>query len=994
MSYHYNTNLTNSQCLNRFLYSPPSNSLSSMGYDKIHHYESNKILKYNIIYSNVMMRVYAFAMPLFALLDVIRFAGEVLFRAVTLDKNGAQYALLNCAKALKLFILAIPMWIPSVIQPDLVFKSNARWQEIQKEQTVKKMEETLQSLLAQRDLKKGFEEILEQEIDEYVICPEIKSLFYECLRELVASLPTDPEKLEVVVAHYINLAATFLVQAANDRVSFAEKKCFLEIFSELVQIRDPDLRERLLKHVLAKEPKWKELTQPIDASSTTSPLFTFLARQLTSDQEVLEKLTKLSKSSHLNNLVNKRNFFALLLSIKKRELSPETQDLLLSKIVELAKGSSQETTKILAPKKIATLLSKKTKEKENKEEKYQKAQESLAEKTIGTTAYAQAKNLVQQHKTNLEKVEAEILELEAAKALSAQGDKPVPQIAKGLQNLSILLSLPSNEMLEDILSKIGKERIEEAGYFYISDKEIVEDLFKRIFEFENGENLNFENLKKLRSPEALLKFQLRLMENSSNDREAILAKNREVFLSILNGTFYEERFNEEKSVHLKTVFAGRPELKRAWCKDRLPVKVSTLVDHPSKAYKDYEIVIAKDPSDMLLIGNDLGTCVNLEGRLNRVTGLLGYLADGKTHTLLAKQQGDAVSAAETQLQLMWDSQNNQPVLFLEQTNYAGSTKADHTLESAMIAYAKSLAEEMGISLVSCYRNHDNYVPFLGDRYSGSVESLGCPSPVEYVNSHYSNMNGVYDVGTCYEVLPKTKIEKLFTCAQWPKCNGSTNKKLAHKTVRQLNVKTVNSVKFNDNKVTGYVDGGNCTSLAFDFGKRALALYNQNLSIIEMAEKIREWKPLYEAGDAGDISKMRSYQEAFNTIEVDKQASTDLCRRKIEAMANFYDLDINHASPEFKILHDQQTKAIEIMKDLQNGVHFLRIIKPLDNDKQEEFGHSLVCIKKDDELLFYDPSDSMEYINSKYLGDRVFHHFKRCLNRWDVQDARFYKMALA
>ncbi|CRX39507.1 hypothetical protein [Estrella lausannensis] len=992
MSYNYNTNLTNLQSLNRYLFSPPSNSLSSSAYNKIHHYESNKILKYNIIYSDVMTRVYAFAIPLFALMDVIRFAGEILFRAVTLDKNGVQYALLNCAKALKLFILIIPVWIPSIFKPDLVLRNDLRWQEIQKEQTIKKMEKTLNSLVSQRDLKTGFEEILHEEIEDYVICPEIKSLFYECLRELVASLPTDPEKMEVVVSHYINLAATFLVQAANERISFSEKKCFLEIFTELVQIRDPDLRERLLKHVLAKEKLWKELTQPIDLSSTTSPLFSFLARQLTSDPELLGQLSKLSKSSHLNNLVNRRNFYSMLLVIQKRELSPETKNLLLSKVVELAKGSSHEGAKKLAPKKIATLISKKKKEKQSKEEKYQKSLEGLAEQTIGTTAYSQAKNLMQQYKSNLEKVEAEILDLEAALALSAHGEKPVPQIAKGLQNLSILLSLPSNEMLEEVLSKIGKETAEETGYFHISDKEIVEDLFKRIFECDKSATPDFENLKRIRSPEALLKFQLRLMENNSSDRQAILDKNRAVFLSVLKGTFYEERFNEEQSIHLKTVFAGRPDLKREWCRERPPVKVSTLVAHPSKAYKDFEIVIAKDPSDMLLIGNDLGTCVNLEGRLSRVTGLLGYLADGKTHTLLAKQAGDAVSAAETQLQLMWDAQNNQPVLFLEQTNYAGSAKGDHTLESAMIAYAKNLSEELGITLVSCYRNHDDNVSFLSDRYSGTVESLGCPSPIEYVNSHYSNMNGVYDVGTCYVVHAKTKIQKLFSCAQWPKCNGSTKKTLALRTVRQLNKKTVSPVSFNKEKITGHVDGGNCTSLAFDFGKRALALYNQNLPMNEMVTKISEWKSLYEAGDAGDISKMRSYQEAFNTIEVQKGASIDLSRRKIEAMAKFYDLDISQASPEFKILHDQQNRAIEIMKDLQNGVHFLRIIKPLDNDKQEEFGHSLVCIKKDDEVLFYDPSDSLEYINSKYLGDRIFHHFNRCIQRWDVQDARFYKLA--
>lgn len=992
MLYNYNTNLTNYQRLNRSLYAPPSNSLSSLGYERIHHYESHKILKYHTIYSNVMTRIYAFAIPFFALLDTIRFVGEILFRAVILDRAGLQFALLNCAKALKLFALSIPAWIPSVFNPDLVFRSETRWKEIQKEQTIKKMEITLKSLAAQRELKEGFQEILQEEINEYVISPDIRGIFTDCLRELVNSLPQDPEKMQIVVSHYFNLAATFLVQAANDSISFEEKKCFLEIFTELVQIRDPEFREKLLTHVLASERKWKALTQPIDSSSTASGLFTLLARQLTSDEEILKNLCKLSKSAYFNNLVNKRSFLAMLLNIQNKQLNDEEKTLLLKQIAVLATASSEENAKKLSPKKIQSILDRKIKERNSKQDKYDKALETLGTKEPGSKEYNSANNQAKQSKVNLEKVEAEILELEALKAALALDGKPAPVISKGMQNLSILLSLPSSEMLMGIVSKIGKEKTEDPGYFHISDREIVEDLYKSVMGLEESVVINFDKLAKFRAPDALLKFHLRLMEYTGSDREVILQKNREIFLSILDGTFYQKRFDEELNPHLKTVFSGRDDLKRIWCQDHAAKKVDALIPNPSKVYKDHEISIAKDPTDILLIGNDLGTCVNLDGRLNRVMGVLGFLADGKTHTLVAKSTGDSASVAETQLQLLWDKQNNRPVLFFEQVNYTGSTKNDHTLESAMIAYARELADSMGITMVSCYNNHDSSIPFLQEVYQGSVESLGSSSPIEYVNSQYTNTNGVYSIGKCWEVVSHASAEQLYACGQWPKCNGSTNKELAMEVVGDLQKKPVKNVRFNPVKVTGYVDGGNCTSLAFDFGAKALELYNADLSMEEIAKRIRTWEATYQSGEAGNLMKIRSVQEAFNTIEVDKSPSADLSKKKIKAMARYYGLKITDASPEFKTLLDTQDKAIRIMKDLRNGVHFLRIIKPLDNDKQEEFGHSLILIKKGDEALFYDPSDTVEHIKSKYLGDRIFHHLHRCLKRWDVQDARFYKLA--
>lgn len=985
MQYNQNCNLTGTQKLNRFLFSPPEDSLSSHGFDQIHHYESQKITKYHLGYSATMTRVHALAMPLFALLDAIYFSCALLFKAVILDKNGVKYALWNVAKAVKLFLVLIPAWIPSMIAPTLLLRSDAAWREIQKGQTLKKMDFTPEDFKDPQELKKWFEESLHRQIGNYIYSEEIKTLFNDCVQELVLSLPADPDKVEVVIANYLRLSATFLVQAANNNIDFNEKKCFFLLFKELVQIRDPDAREEFLVHVLDHYDSWEELIKKLGAASEegkTSYLFTFLTRQLTNEEEALAQLNNLWKHSYLSGSpVNRRNFCSLLLKMHKLSFSESEKSLLLQKITALMTPPKEKTS----VKKKQSIIQAKQKKLREKQERLTKSQTELSALENSSPAY-KAKAL---QCTQLEENIASLLaEISSISVESDASDSTSAHVGKGLQNLSILLQLPSKEMIFEILNKIGNA---EKTYSFLSDSKIIADLMIRIFDLKE-ESLDLTELLKCRSPEALLKFHLRLLQYKGSDKKLILNKNKMIFLSILKGNYWASRFSEDENPHLMKVFAGRKDLKEKWMAQPKPSKVSDLVSHPSPTFKDYEISLATDPTDVLLIGDDLGTCVNLEGRLNRLMGLLGFIADGKTHTLLAKASPDAPSSAETQLQLLWDSENQQPVLFLEQVNYKGSEKKDATLESAVIAYAKRMAEDLGISLVSCYANHDKRIPHLGHSYKGSVVSLGSSSPIEYVNSKFAITKGVYSIGSCREMVVKTKTTPLFSCAQWPKCNGSSRLVEARKTVTRLQQQTIPAVSFNPKKLKGKVDGGNCTALAFHFATKVFDQYPREGSLSQLAKKINEWKLLYQTGEAEDILLMRSIQEAFNTITVEKQPDIDLSKNKIEAMARFHNFTVEEASPEFSIPKGKQSKALKLIKGLSDGIHFLRIIKPLDNEKQEDFGHSLVFIKKQNEAIFYDPSDTVEHIESTYLGDRMFFHLQRCFKRWNVQNARFYKLA--
>ena len=66
------------------------------------------------------------------------------------------------------------------------------------------------------------------------------------------------------------------------------------------------------------------------------------------------------------------------------------------------------------------------------------------------------------------------------------------------------------------------------------------------------------------------------------------------------------------------------------------MKVKDLIPTAPESCRDFEIIDTKDPSDFLLIGVEAHNCMNLNGRLYRVKGLLGFLLDGKTHEIVAK----------------------------------------------------------------------------------------------------------------------------------------------------------------------------------------------------------------------------------------------------------------------------------------------------------------------------------------------------------------------
>lgn len=221
-------------------------------------------------------------------------------------------------------------------------------------------------------------------------------------------------------------------------------------------------------------------------------------------------------------------------------------------------------------------------------------------------------------------------------------------------------------------------------------------------------------------------------------------------MSLLDGTYNDLRHETEDNPTLETVFNHDPTLREKWINPPQDLTVGELYPNATRRFKDYAIVDSIDPSDILLIGNDMHTCVHLGGRISRVKGLSAFTRDGKIHTILVKDdQGKTVG--ETQLQLLWDEKQNKPVLFVEQANFVGAENKDFSVEHALYNFAKRRARELGLELTTVYTMKDPSGKLMSKAYPGKVGSLGSSAPVEYVNRYYKNYSKVYDLGQTYLV---------------------------------------------------------------------------------------------------------------------------------------------------------------------------------------------------------------------------------------------------
>lgn len=216
------------------------------------------------------------------------------------------------------------------------------------------------------------------------------------------------------------------------------------------------------------------------------------------------------------------------------------------------------------------------------------------------------------------------------------------------------------------------------------------------------------------------------------------------------------------------------------------------------------------------------------------------------------------------------------------------------------------------------------------------------------------------------------------------CSGLNWRPSSEHCLKKLNDNSSSGVKFNPEKLSWFTTGGNCSAIALDVINRyAESLKKSPDEPIE--NKLLRIVKHYRKG--GNIWKMRARQGAFNCIELSNQTDSQHVLHKISALAKFHDLSTSGSSPTFDLLQDSRSLFRNTTSNLAVGTYLLRVIKPENNEKMENCGHSMALFRTHVGDFFFDPNKGLEKIESR-LHDRLFEHLKDNYVKFDISQATF------
>jgi len=226
--------------------------------------------------------------------------------------------------------------------------------------------------------------------------------------------------------------------------------------------------------------------------------------------------------------------------------------------------------------------------------------------------------------------------------------------------------------------------------------------------------------------------------------------------------------------------------------------------------------------------------------------------------------------------------------------------------------------------------------------------------------------------------------RLQKASQGP-CSGINWRPKSKSYLKKLQADSPSTIGFNAEKLSWTTRGGNCTAIALEFIER---YFNSDSS--ESAEsRLKRIAKSLKFG--GNIREMRARQGAFNCIEVKNSSAMTGTAEKVGALLNFHDFKLINQSNTFDLLDDLRPKLSGILSSMDWGIYFMRDIKPANNDKLEEHGHSMVLIRTRGGDFFFDPNKGLEKIEAQGLEERVFEHLKHNYKRFEISQATFFKV---
>ncbi len=226
------------------------------------------------------------------------------------------------------------------------------------------------------------------------------------------------------------------------------------------------------------------------------------------------------------------------------------------------------------------------------------------------------------------------------------------------------------------------------------------------------------------------------------------------------------------------------------------------------------------------------------------------------------------------------------------------------------------------------------------------------------------------------------------------CNGPVSIAKVESIRAKLDAHRPNGIQFNQQKIVPSLEEGTCTAMSLEFldsyfQARRLSIEKPNAQSDMLVDHLVKLGPNFSSSS----QEMRNRQAAFNTIEVQLDGSAiDYSRNKIQSLANYHSLVINYSSSEIDVDKvDDESSITKEVEALPEGAFLIRILKPENNEKLENRGHTLVYIKEHGLGLFYDPNYGVRNISPSEHPKILFEGFKSCFQSFQVNKARFYRL---
>lgn len=190
---------------------------------------------------------------------------------------------------------------------------------------------------------------------------------------------------------------------------------------------------------------------------------------------------------------------------------------------------------------------------------------------------------------------------------------------------------------------------------------------------------------------------------------------------------------------LKTIFGDAAEITKDILLLQKSLQTGAQSETKANIEKKYLIEDTDKWEDMLLSGTEVaGSCQRISGDVSYNKCLLAYLADGKNRAIVIKDAKTGQIVARRIMRLLWNPRTNQPVLFQERL-YNNLNVPVEVLQAIDQMFARR-AKLLGVSLVRAAVNGKEA------NYPNALQSLGSPSPFEYVDAGGLGVtNGIFTI---------------------------------------------------------------------------------------------------------------------------------------------------------------------------------------------------------------------------------------------------------